>query len=47
MSQLLKEDTIFEKVINKYHYFKYNKDLLNKYDRREAYLICKDSLMRG
>ena len=47
ISQLLKEDTIFEKAINKYNYFTDNKDLLNEYDRREAYLICKDSLMRG
>ena len=47
MFQLLKEDTIFEKAINKYNYFTDNKDLLNEYDRREAYLICKDSLMRG
>ncbi|TXJ19827.1 Rpn family recombination-promoting nuclease/putative transposase [Brachyspira aalborgi] len=47
MSQLLKEDTIFEKAINKYNYFTDNKDLLNEYDRREAYLIYQDSLMRG
>mgnify|MGYP004690110421 FL=1 len=45
MSQLLKEDTIFEKAINKYNYFTDNKDLLNEYDRREAYLIYQDSLM--
>ncbi len=37
MSQLLKEDTIFEKAINKYNYFTDNEDLLNEYDKREAY----------
>ena len=48
MSQLLKkEDTIFEKAINKYNYFTDNKDLLNEYDRKEAYLIYQDSLIRG
>ena len=47
MSQLLKEDTIFEKAINKYNYFTDNKDLLNEYDRREAYLVYQHSLMRG
>ena len=47
MSQLLKEDTIFEKAINKYNYFTDNKDLLNEYDRREAYLVYQASLMRG
>ena len=47
ISQLLKEDTIFEKAINKYNYFTDNKDLLNEYDRREAYLICKDSFNEG
>ena len=47
MSQLLKkEDTIFEKAINKYNYFTDNKDLLNEYDRKEAYLIYQDSLIR-
>ena len=46
MFQLLKEDTIFEKAINKYNYFTDNKDLLNEYDRREAYLIYQDSLMK-
>ena len=47
MSQLLKkEDTIFEKAINKYNYFTDNKDLLNEYDRKEAYLIYQDSLMK-
>ena len=33
MSQLLKEDTIFEKVMKKYNYFTDNKDLLNEYDK--------------
>ena len=33
--------------LNKYNYFTDNKDLLNEYDRREAYLIYQDSLMRG
>ena len=47
MSQLLKEDTIFEKAINKYNYFTDNEDLLNEYDRREAYLVYQASLMRG
>ena len=47
MSQLLKEDTIFEKAINKYNYFTDNEDLLNEYDRREAYLVYQHSLMRG
>ena len=47
MSQLLKEDTIFEKAIKKYNYFTDNKDLLNEYDRREAYLVYQSSLMRG
>ena len=46
MSQLLKEDTIFEKAINKYNYFTDNEDLLNEYDRREAYLVYQHSLMR-
>ena len=46
MFQLLKEDTIFEKAINKYNYFTDNKDLLNEYDRKEAYLIYQDSLIR-
>ena len=47
MYQLLKkEDTIFEKAINKYNYFTDNKDLLNEYDRKEAYLIYQDSLMK-
>ena len=32
ISQLLKEDTIFEKAINKYNYFTDNEDLLNEYD---------------
>ena len=47
MSQLLKEDTIFEKAIKKYNYFTNNEDLLNEYDRREAYLVYQASLMRG
>lgn len=47
MSKLLKEDTIFEKAIDKYNYFTDNKDLLNEYDRREAYLVYQASLMRG
>lgn len=47
MSKLLKEDTIFEYALNKYNYFKDNKDLLNEYDRREAYLVYQASLMRG
>ena len=46
MSQLLKEDTIFEKAINKYNYFTDNKDLLNEYDRREAFLVYQSSIMR-
>ena len=32
MSKLLKEDTIFEKAINKYNYFTDSKDLLNEYE---------------
>ena len=47
MSQLLKEDTIFEKAIKKYNYFTDNEDLLNEYDRRETYLVYQSSLMRG
>ena len=47
MSQLLKEDTIFEKAMKKYNYFTDNKDLLNEYDKREAYLFYQSSLMRG
>ena len=46
ISQLLKQDTIFEKAINKYNYFTDNEDLLNEYDRKEAYLIYQDSLMK-
>ena len=46
MSQLLKEDTIFEKVLKKYNYFTDNEDLLNEYDKREAYLVYQHSLMR-
>ena len=46
MSQLLKEDTIFEKAMKKYNYFTDNKDLLNEYDRREAFLVYQSSLMR-
>ena len=46
MSQLLKEDTIFEKAIKKYNYFTDNEDLLNEYDKREAYLVYQHSLMR-
>ena len=47
MSQLLKEDTIFEKAMKKYNYFTDIKDLLNEYDKREAYLFYQASLMRG
>ncbi|TXJ61828.1 Rpn family recombination-promoting nuclease/putative transposase [Brachyspira aalborgi] len=47
MSQLLKEDTIFEKAMKKYNYFTDNEDLINEYDRREAYLVYQASLMRG
>ena len=47
MSQLLKEDTIFEKAMKKYNYFTDNEDLLNEYDKREAYLFYQESLMRG
>lgn len=47
ISQLLKEDTIFEKAMKKYNYFTDNKDLLNEYDKREAYLVYQASLMRG
>ena len=47
MSQLLKEDTIFEKAMKKYNYFTDNKDLLNEYDKREAYLFYQASLMIG
>ena len=46
MSQLLKEDTIFEKAIKKYNYFTDNEDLLNEYDKREAFLVYQHSLMR-
>ena len=46
MSQLLKEDTIFEKAMKKYNYFTDNEDLLNEYDKREAYLVYQHSLMR-
>ena len=46
MSQLLKEDTIFEKAMKKYNYFRDNEDLLNEYDKREAYLVYQHSLMR-
>ena len=46
MSQLLKEDTIFEKAMEKYNYFTDNEDLLNEYDKREAYLVYQHSLMR-
>ena len=46
ISQLLKQDTIFEKAINKYNYFTDNEDLLNEYDRKETYLIYQDSLMK-
>ena len=45
MSQLLKEDTIFEKAMKKYNYFTDNEDLLNEYDKREAYLVYQHSLM--
>ena len=47
MSQLLKEDTIFEKAMKKYNYFTDNEDLLNECDKREAYLVYQHSLMRG
>ncbi|WP_161976199.1 hypothetical protein, partial [Brachyspira catarrhinii] len=30
-----------------YNYFTDNEDLLNEYDRREAYLVYQSSLMRG
>ena len=33
--------------MNKYNYFTDNEDLLNEYDRREAYLVYQSSLMRG
>ncbi len=46
MSQLLKEDTIFEKAMKKYNYFTDNEDLLNEYDKREAYLVYQHSLIR-
>ena len=46
MSQLLKEDTIFEKAMKKYNYFTDNEDLLNEYDKREAFLVYQHSLMR-
>ena len=46
MSQLLKEDTIFEKAMKKYNYFTDNEDLLNEYDKREVYLVYQHSLMR-
>ena len=46
MSQLLKEDTIFEKAMEKYNYFTDNEELLNEYDKREAYLVYQHSLMR-
>ena len=46
MSQLLKEDTIFEKAMKKYNYFTDNEDLLNEYDKREAYLVYQHSLMQ-
>ena len=46
MSQLLKEDTIFEKAMKKYNYFTDNEELLNEYDKREAYLVYQHSLMR-
>ena len=46
MSQLLKEDTIFEKAMKKYNYFTDNENLLNEYDKREAYLVYQHSLMR-
>ena len=41
MSQLLKEDTIFEKAINKYNYFTDNKDLLNKYERESLFNLSR------
>lgn len=34
-------------AMNKYNYFKDNKDLLNEYDRREVYLVYQASLMNG
>ena len=46
MSQLLKEDTIFEKAMKKYNYFTDNENLLNEYDKREAFLVYQHSLMR-
>ena len=33
--------------MKKYNYFTDNKDLLNEYDKREAYLFYQASLMRG
>ena len=33
--------------MNKYNYFTDNEDLLNEYDKREAYLVYQSSLMRG
>ena len=33
--------------MNKYNYFTDNEDLLNEYDKREAYLVYQHSLMRG
>ena len=32
--------------MNKYNYFTDNEDLLNEYDKREAYLVYQASLMR-
>ena len=32
--------------MNKYNYFTDNEDLLNEYDKREAYLVYQHSLMR-
>ena len=39
-------DFIFEKAIKKYNYFTDNEDLLNEYDKREAFLVYQHSLMR-
>ena len=33
--------------MKKYNYFTDNEDLLNEYDKREAYLFYQASLMRG
>ena len=45
MSQLLKEDTIFEKAMKKYNYFTDNEDLLNEYDKKELYQYDKKIML--